>query len=101
MSKTNAARIANDSPFCESRENMKKLEDDLISQEAMHVPLSEIEKMMRTQAPEMLRAMMQAHFDRRSAQEERVPVRGEDGIEREVVRRGKRTVMTEFGEVEL
>jgi len=25
------ARIANDSPFCDSRQSMKKLEDDLIS----------------------------------------------------------------------
>ena len=43
MSKTHAARIANDSPFCESRRSMKKLEDDLLSPEAMHASLSEIE----------------------------------------------------------
>jgi hypothetical protein len=102
MPRTNtAARIANDSPFCESRQNMKKLEDDLTSPEAMHASLSEIEQMMRTQGREMLRAMMQAHFDRRSEQEQVVEVRGEDGVDREPTRRGTRTVMTEFGEVVL
>ena len=101
MSKTNAARIANDSPFCESRRSMKKLEDDLLSPEAMHASLSEIERMMRTQGREMLRAMMQAHFDGRSERELPVVVRGEDGIDREAARPARRTVMTEFGEVEL
>jgi hypothetical protein len=45
--------------------------------------------------------MMQAHFDRRSEQERTVDIRGADGVERELTRRGSRTVMTEFGEVEL
>src|SRR5262249_15672606 len=43
----------------------------------------------------------QAHFDRRSEQERKVEVRGADGVERGQARRGSRTVMTEFGEVEL
>jgi hypothetical protein len=45
--------------------------------------------------------MMQAHFDRRSAQEREVEVRDVSGVERRRVRDGRRTVMTEFGEVEL
>jgi len=45
--------------------------------------------------------MMQAHFDRRSEQERAVDVRGADGVERTQSRRGTRTVMTEFGKVEL
>jgi hypothetical protein len=101
MATTNAARIANDSPFCESRENMKKLEDALISEEAMNAPLHEIERMMREGGRELMRAMMQAHFDRRSAQEREVDVRDASGAERERVREGRRTVMTEFGEVHL
>lgn len=80
---------------------MKKLEDDLTSPEAMNAPLHEIERMMRAQSREMLQAMMQAHFDRRSEQERPVDVRGADGIERVQARRGSRKVMTEFGEVEL
>ncbi|MBA3458720.1 MAG: ISKra4 family transposase [Deltaproteobacteria bacterium] len=101
MTTTNAIRIANDSPFCESRRSVKKLEDDLISDEAMHAPLHEIEQMMRTAGRELMREMMQAHFDRRSAQEREVEVQDVDGIERLRVREGRRTVMTEFGEVHL
>ena len=58
MSTTAATiRIANDSPFCESRRAMKKLEDDLTSPTAMHATMSEIEQLMRTQSREMLRAI--------------------------------------------
>jgi hypothetical protein len=96
-----AIRIANDSPFCESRQSMKKLEDDLVSDEAMHAPLHEIERMMRTAGRELMREMMQAHFDRRSAQEREVDVCDAKGVERARVREGRRTVMTEFGEVYL
>ena len=93
--------IANDSPFCESRQSMKKLEDDLTGPEAMNAPLDEIERMLRTQGREMLRAMMQAHFDLRSAQEQRVEVRDTAGLERAKIRRGSRKIETKFGEVEL
>src|SRR5690606_28049966 len=97
---TNAAtRIANDSPFCESRQSMKKLEDDLISDEAMQAPLYDLEEMLGKAGRELLRAMMQAHFDRRSEQERDVRVVDADGIERVRIRDGRRTVMTEFGEV--
>src|SRR5882757_4764933 len=78
MATARATTIANDSPFCESRQNMKKLEDDLTSEDAMNAPLHESERMLRTQGREMLRAMMQAHFDRRSEQERPVDVRGID-----------------------
>lgn len=80
---------------------MKKLEDDLTSDEALRAPLHQIEQMMRTAGREMLRSMMQAHFDRRSAQEQEVEVRDSTGVERVRVREGQRTVMTEFGEVQL
>ncbi len=101
MTTARAATIANDSRFCESQRSMKKLEDDLISPQAMNTPLHEIEDMMRTQSRELLRAMMQAHFDQRAAQERPVAVRGADGVERVQPRHSSRTVMTEFGEVEL
>ena len=39
MSIPRATTIANDSSFCESRQNMKKLEDDLTSEDAMNAPL--------------------------------------------------------------
>ncbi len=80
---------------------MKKLEDDLTSPEAMNAPLDEIERMLRTQGRELLRVMMQTHFDQRAAQERPVEVQGADGVERAEIRRGARKVETEFGEVEL
>jgi hypothetical protein len=79
---------------------MKKLEDALSSEEAMHAPLHEIERMLETQGREVLRAMMQAHFDLRSAQERSVEVRDVNGLGREDVRRGSRKVETKFGEIE-
>lgn len=100
MTTTTAIRIANDSLFCESRQSVKKLEDDLINDEAMNAPLHEIERMMRTAGRELMREMMQAHFDRRSAQERAVEVRDVDDVERVRIREGRRTVMTEFGEVD-
>lgn len=101
MTLARASTIANDSPFCESRRSMKELEDDLTSPAAMQAPLHEIEQLLRTKSREMLREMMQAHFDRRSEQERPVEVQGADGTERTQTRRGARQVMTEFGEVEL
>lgn len=79
---------------------MKKLEDLLSNDAAMHAPLHEIERMLETHGREMLRAMMQAHFDLRSAQERRVDVHDADGVEHAKVRRGSRKVETKFGEVE-
>ena len=95
------ATIANDMPFCDSREKMKKLEDDLTSSDAMNAPLDEIERLLRTRGRELLRAMMQTHFDQRTAAEMPVDVRGVDEIPRIHARRGSRKVETEFGEVEL
>lgn len=95
------ARIANDSPFCDSRAQMKKLEDDLTNEDAMNAPLHEIEQLLEAQGRELMRSLMQAHFDVRSAQERAVPVQGADGVARSRVRIGSRKVETKFGEVEL
>jgi hypothetical protein len=100
MTMANAARIANDDRFCEARRHMKKLEDDLSDDEAMNAPLHEIEKMLESQGRELLRSMMQTHFELRSAQEREVKVRGADGAARTQIRRSSRAVETKFGEVE-
>lgn len=101
MTGAGTVSIAKGDPFCESRRDMKKLEDELSSGAALNAPLHEIERLLESQGRAMLRAMMQAHFDLRSAQEREVAVRGADGIERSQVRRTSRTVETKFGEVEL
>lgn len=79
---------------------MKKIEDDLTSADAASAPLHGIEQMLRTQGNELMRLMMQTHLDHRAALEQRVEVRGADGIERNQVRHGTRQVETVFGEVE-
>jgi hypothetical protein len=94
MATAHASTTAKDSPFCDSRQNMKKLEDALSSEDAMHAPLHEIERMLETQGREVLRALMQAHFDLRSAQERSVEVRDDKGTEHGDVRRGSRKVET-------
>jgi hypothetical protein len=101
MTTPHAKTIANDAVFCESRSQMTKLEDDLSDDAAMSAPLHKIEQMLEAQGREMLRSMMQAHFDQRAAQERVVAVEGADGVERTQLRRGRRNVMTKFGEVEL
>lgn len=79
---------------------MKKLEDALSSDDLMHAPLHEVERMIEAQGREVMRALMQAHFDLRSAQERSVEIRDVNGIEHGDVRRGSRKVETKFGEVE-
>ncbi len=71
-----------------------------MSEDAMNAPLHDIERMLEAQGREMLRAMMQTHFDLRSAQERRVEVQDAGGVEHDQVRRGSRKVETKFGEVE-
>jgi len=98
---TAARKIANESSFCEARWNMKKLEDELMSADALSAPLHDIEEMIGRGGQEILRAMMQAHLDLRAAQERAVEVQGADGAKRSLTRRGTRQVETIFGEVEL
>lgn len=100
MSTAHANAIAKPSPFCDARQGMKKLEDALSSEDAMHAPLHEVERMLETQGREVMRALMQAHFDLRSAQELSVEVWDVKGIEHDEMRRGSRRVETKFGEVE-
>jgi len=100
MTRAAAATIANESVFCEAREKMKKVEDELSGAEAMNAPLHEVEQLLQTHGRELLRSLMQAHFELRSAREREVVVRGADGAERTQVRRGARKVETRFGEVD-
>jgi hypothetical protein len=100
MSTAHASTIDKPSPFCDSRESMKKLEDALSSDDMMHAPLHEVERMLDAQGREVMRALMQAHFDLRSAQERSVEIRDVNGIEHGDARRGSRRVETKFGEVE-
>jgi hypothetical protein len=99
MSTARTFAIANDSPFCESRHCMKKLEDLLTSEEALHAPSDQIERLVMRHGHELLREMIQAHYAYRAAQERPITVIGADGIERNEVRIASRRVETPFGDV--
>jgi hypothetical protein len=101
MSTLAAASIANDSLFCDSRRLMGDLEDDLTNDEAMEATHDEVERLLQTKGRELLRQMMQAHYDARAARERRVVVEGADGVERGQVRTATRQLETVFGTVEV
>src|SRR5215216_5925363 len=77
MSTQVTARIVNDSRFCESR------------------------NLMGEKGRELLRSMMQAHYDEKTAREKRVQVEGAVGVERTHVRTATRQLETLFGTVEI
>jgi hypothetical protein len=101
MSIQTARTIANDSPFCESRRSMGDLEDDLTSDEAMAATHDQIERMLAEKGRELLRQMMQAHYDAKAARERRVEVTGADGVARTQARTATRQLETLFGTVEV
>ena len=101
MTTAHAHRIANDSPFCEARDLMKKLEDALTAPAAMHATHDAIERMVVTDGQKLLRALLQAHYDVRAAQEREVAVNARDGAKRERLRSSIRKLETLVGEVEV
>jgi hypothetical protein len=101
MSTAHAYPIANDSPFCEARELMKKLEDALTTPDAMHATHDEIERMVVSDGQKLLRALLQAHYDVRAAQEREVAVNARDRAKRERLRSSIRKLETLVGEVEV
>src|SRR5262245_50099545 len=101
MSAQRARPTANDRPFCESRNLMDELEDDLTNDDAMAATHDQIERLLAEKGRELLRQMMQAHYDARAAREQRVRVEGADGIERTQVRTASRQIETLFGTVEV
>lgn len=101
MTASTALSIARDSLFCEARELMKKLEDELVTPDAMHATHDQIERMVVTEGHKILRAMLQQHYDLRAALEREVPVNAIDRHKRERVRQSIRRLETLVGEVEV
>jgi hypothetical protein len=101
MNTKNARQIASDTPFCDSRGLMGDLEDDLTNDDAMAATHDQIERLLAEKGRELLRSMMQAHYDAKAAHERRVKVDGADGVERTQVRTATRKLETLFGTVEI
>jgi hypothetical protein len=78
---------------------MKKLEDALTTPAAMHAKHDEIERMVVSDGHRLLRALLQAHYDVRAAQEREVAVNARDRAKRERLRSSIRKLETLVGEV--
>jgi hypothetical protein len=93
--------IASDSLFCEARALMKKLEDDLVAPDTMHMTHDQVERMVVTEGHKILRAMLQQLYDLRAALEREVAVKAIDRQKRERLRQSIRRLETLVGEVEV
>ena len=101
MPKTSAARIANDSLFCEAHVAMDKIIERLLAMADEGATADEVSRLISKDGTELLRELMQGYFDRRAEQERRVEVVGADGVERRDVRTASRTIETVVGEIEV
>jgi hypothetical protein len=80
---------------------MKKLEDALTAPDALHATHDAIERMVVSEGQKLLRALLQAHYDVRAAQEREVVVNAADRAKRERLRSSIRKLETLVGEVEV
>lgn len=101
MSAMKAARIANESPFCEADAAMDKLKERLLELLGRGAGLGEVTQLMTTDGRELLRELTQSYLDLCAERERRVPVTGADGVERTYARPTVRRVETSVGEVEV
>lgn len=98
---TSAARIANDSPFCEAYAAMDKLVERLLAMVGERATADEVTRLLAMDGTALLRDLLQGYFDRCSEEERRVEVVGADGIERKDARMSSRRIETPVGEVEV
>ena len=101
MPTTSAARIANDSLFCEADLAMDKIKERLLAMADVGATADEVTRLLTTDGTAMLRDLMQGYFDRCAEQERRVLVVGADGIERKDARTASRRIETPVGEIEV
>ena len=101
MTTTSAARIANDSLFCEAHEAMDKIIEQLLAMADEGATADAVSQLLAKDGTALLRDLMQGYFDRRAEQERRVKVVGADGVERSEVRSALRRIETPVGEIEV
>jgi hypothetical protein len=83
------------------RESVEELIADLSSKALTTKDHAEVESFVDERVKEVKRRLMQGHFDQRSAEEQPVPMVGEDGVERKHRRVTSRKLMSIFGLVTL
>lgn len=85
--------------FAEARAGFEDLVVGLSGSEALSMDLSALESFVMERGREVLRRVLQGHFDLREAAERKVEVRGHDGIRRVFARRRGRRVTSVVGDV--
>jgi hypothetical protein len=85
--------------FEASRGHLAVMEKRLSSPAMMSAEHGELEKFVMEAGMELQRLLLQAHMELRAAREQRVAVRGADGVLRTIVRASTRPLMTTVGVV--
>src|SRR4051812_14161538 len=101
MSATNAARIANDSPFCEAYAAMDKIIEHLMAMVGEGATADEVTRLLAKDGTALLRDLMQGYFDQCAERERRVEVVGADGFARRDARTSSRRIETPVGEIKV
>lgn len=96
-----AERIHEVDAFEAPRVQFAGMEKRLSSPEMMNAEHGELEDFVAKQGLELQRLLLQAHMELRAAREERVEVRGADGVRRTMTRGSGRPLMTLMGKVEV
>ena len=86
-------------PFSRARAHGAEVEGTLSSLEMMGVSHADVETFAEKSGREWARLMLEEHFALRAALEQRVPVVGADGVERDSVRDSQRHLETVVGTV--
>lgn len=96
-----AERVDEVDAFEASRVHFSGMEKRLTSPEMLNAAHGKLEEYVIEQGRELQRLLLQAHMELRAAREERVEVRGADGVRRTMTRASMRPLMTLVGEVDV
>jgi hypothetical protein len=88
-------------PFARSTQKLTALQEHLGSSDTLREEHAAVERWMKVEGRELMRVLLQEHFELRSAAERPVRVVGADGVERESSRDSNRSLETVFGDVEV
>lgn len=101
MSAAYPTTIPESHPFARSSAKMGQMHEHLSSSGTLRAEHSEVEAWLQVEGRELLRLMYQEHLDVRGGAEQRVEVRGEDGVVRDEARPRERGLETVFGDVDV
>ncbi len=77
-----AQAIAVENPFCAAEEQFERVMNLLRADKQLQMPHDELEVLVQREGNEVLRLLLQGHFDLRGARVSAGPVIGADGVER-------------------